>query len=294
MPNPLRATRVAVALLSLSIAPLFAADAIREPVLPQSGRYEVPDSWRQPVAPVRIADHTWYIGTANLSAVLVDTPQGAVLIDGGMPQAADMLLSRLQSLGVDDLKWLLLSHAHADHAGPLAKLKRATGARVAANAESAVLLGRGGTDDIHFGDNITFPPVQVDRYLQDEEQVVVGEVALTGHFTPGHTPGSTSWTWSDTKDGKPVRIAYADSLSAPDYRLVDNKRFPRIVETYKRTFATIRTLPCDVLLTPHPDGSGWTPEDAANPHPAPITCREYVDAMEAKFDAQLEKERVSK
>src|SRR5688572_9772775 len=127
MPMNARAARVAAALLSLSTFSAIAA----EPVLPQTGRYEVRDAWRQPIAPVRIADHTWYIGTEGLSAVLIDTLQGAVLIDGGMPQAADMLLARMQSLGVtpDRLRWILLSHAHADHAGPTAKIKRATGAR---------------------------------------------------------------------------------------------------------------------------------------------------------------------
>jgi len=302
MSSIVRGVRAAVVVSAISLTstvaclPLAAADATREPVLPQSGRYEVPASWRQPIAPVRIADHTWYIGTENLSAVLVTTPQGAVLIDGGMPQAADMLLQRMRDVGIapGDLRWILVSHAHADHAGPVAKVKRATGARIAANAESAAMLARGGTDDIHFGDDITFPPAQVDRLLQDDEVVQVGGIALTGHVTPGHTPGSTSWTWTDTKDGKPVRIAYADSLSAPGYKLIGNPRMPRIVEMYEATFAKVRALPCDLLLTPHPDASGWTPADAANPHPSPKTCAAYADEMEAKFDAELAKQRAAK
>ena len=289
-----RATRVAVALLSFLTLSSFAADAPpREKPLPQSGAYEVPDAWRQPIAPLQLADHTWYIGTESISAVLVVTPDGALLIDGGMPQAANMLLANMFKVGVapSQLRWLLVSHAHADHAGPVAALKRATGARIVANAESAAMLARGGTDDIHFGDDITFPPAQVDRYLQDEEVVEVGAMRLTGHFTPGHTPGSTSWTWTDTKDGKPLRFAYVDSLSAPGYKLIGNARFPRIVETYKRTFDVVRKLPCDVLLTPHSDASGWTPNDAANPHPKPMTCVEYADGAEAKFDAELAKQR---
>ena len=276
-----------------------AADAPRNPavpaLLPQSGRYETPDAWRQPVAPFRISDHTWYIGTEGLSALLIDTPQGAVLIDGGMPQAADMLLAQLHTLGVAPAKvrWVLHSHAHADHAGPLAALKRATGARVATNAESAAMLARGGTDDIHFSDNITFPPVQTDRTLQDGESVQIGDIVLVAHFTPGHTPGSLSWTWTDTRDGKPLRIAYVDSLSAPGYVLLGNARYPRIVDAYRSTFATVRTLPCDLLLTPHPDASGWTPGDAKTPHPTPMTCRDYADKAEANFDTELAKQRAA-
>jgi metallo-beta-lactamase class B len=264
-----------------------------EPALPQLEAYEVRESWRQPVTPLRIADRTWYVGTAGLSAVLVKTDAGAVLIDGGMPQAADMLLVRMKALDVapGDLRYLLHSHAHADHAGPLAAIRRATGAQLLSSAESAWLLARGGSDDLHFGDAILFPPVQADRLLHDGETVAIGDIALTVHFTPGHTPGSMSWTWTDTRDGKPVRIAYADSLSAPGYVLLDNPRLPHLVDDYRQAFAAVRALPCDVLLTPHPDQSGWAPGDAAAPHPAPTTCKAYADKAEQAFDAQLDRQR---
>jgi metallo-beta-lactamase class B len=188
-----------------------------EPVLPQGKAYESPDAWRQPVAPVRIADHTWQIGTAGITALLVKTDDGALLIDGGLPQAADMLLAHMRALGVapGDLKLILSSHAHGDHAGPLAALKRATGAQVLNNAESAVLMARGGSDDLHFGDDILYPPVQTDRILHDGEVVTLGDVRLTAHFIPGHTPGSLAWTWDDTRDGTSLRVAYVDSLTAP-------------------------------------------------------------------------------
>lgn len=208
-----------------------------EPVLPQLSAYTTRDSWRQPVPPFRIAANSWYVGTEGLSAVLVMTPQGAVLIDGGLPQMANMLLQRMQELGVQpgDLKLILHSHAHIDHAGPLAALKRATGARVVGNAESAVLLARGGSDDIHFGEGLSFPPVNVDRIVMDGETVELGGMRFTAHFTPAHTPGSTSWTWDDRLDGRTLRIAYVDSLSAPGYRLLGNPRYPNIVDAYRRT-----------------------------------------------------------
>lgn len=264
-----------------------------EPVLPQLEAYETEDSWRLPVAPFALADNSWYIGTAALSAVLVKTPQGAVLIDGGLPQAAAMLLRRMRELGVQpgDLKLILHSHAHIDHAGPLAELKRATGAHLLGSAESAVLLARGGSDDIQFGEGLTFPPAQVDRIVMDGETVDLGGMRLTAHFTPGHTPGSTSWTWTDQRDGKPLRIAYVDSLSTPGYRLIDNPRYPRIVDDYRRSFAAVRALPCDLLLTPHPDKSGWTPQDTARPQPKPSTCKAYADEAERAFDAELRKQR---
>lgn len=256
-----------------------------EPVLPQAQAYETPDAWRQTVPPVRIADRTWHIGTAGITALLVRTDAGAILIDGGVAQAADMLLANMQSLGVapGDLKLILTSHAHGDHAGPLAAVRRATGARVLNSAESAWLMAHGGSDDIHFGDGILYPPVQTDRIVRDGEAVELGGMRLTAHFVPGHTPGSIAWTWTDTRDGRPVRVAYVDSLTAPGYRVHGNPRYPRLAEEFRRTFETVRGLPCDLLVTPHPDASGWAYDSATAPHPEPTTCRAYADAAAARI-----------
>lgn len=290
---PRESSRHVQAAAALAFAMALACAHAAEPPLPQPQAYTVEESWRQPVPPVRIADHTWYVGTAGISALLVKTPAGALLLDGGMPQAADLLLARLRALGVGDggLRYLAHSHAHADHAGPLAALKRATGATLLSNAESAWMLARGGSDDAHFGDAITFPPVQADRIVHDGETVALGGIVFTVHFMPGHTPGSMAWTWTDTRAGKPVRIAYVDSLSAPGYRLVGHPRLPRLVDDYRRSFDVVRALPCDVLITPHADASGWTPGDAGRPHPRPMTCRAYADAAQAKFEADLAKQR---
>jgi len=259
-----------------------------ETLLPQGSAYQTPDAWRQRVTPVRIADHTWAIGTAGITALLVKTDAGALLIDGGLPQAADMLLANMRSLGVapGDLKLILSSHAHGDHAGPIAAIKRATGAQVLNDAESAVLMANGGGNDIHFGDDILYPPVQTDRILHDGEVVVLGTLRLTPHFIPGHTPGSIAWTWDDTRDGKTEHIAYVDSLTAPGYTLVGNPRYPHIVEDFRRSFATVRALPCDVLLTPHADASGWNFADRGHPHPQPMSCAAYANAAEKSFQAK--------
>ncbi|MFC3128369.1 subclass B3 metallo-beta-lactamase [Coralloluteibacterium stylophorae] len=276
-----------------SPAPLLAAaapGASAAPPLPQLEAYTVDAAWLAPVAPVRISDHVWQIGTARLSALLVETDAGAVLVDGGMPQEADLLLANMAKLGVapGDLRLILHSHAHADHAGPLAAIRRATGAQLVSNAESAALLARGGSGDLHFGDDLLFPPVHADRLVQDGETVRLGATAFTAHFTPGHTPGSMSWTWADTRDGAPLRIAYVDSLTAPGYPLAHNPRHPRILADFRATFATVRALPCDLLLTPHADASGW---DYADPTGSrPIGCAAYADAAEARLQAQYAKE----
>lgn len=264
------------------------AQAEEKAPLPQLKAYQVPAEWRQPIEPQRIAEHTWQIGTEELSAILLKSSDGAILIDGGMPQAADHLLENMRKLGVkpQDLKWILHSHAHADHVGPLAAIKKTTGARVVSNAESAVLMSRGGAGDIHFGDGLLFPPVQTDRLLQDGEELVLGELKLRVHFIPGHTPGSMAWTWRDSRDGKAVDVAYVDSLSAPGYKLQGNQNYPRIVDDYRNTFATVRELPCDLLLTPHPGASGWEYKTRAM-QSEQVDCRAYADAAEEQFEKQL-------
>lgn len=280
-------TALAACLIALSVAGTVAA---AEP-LPATPGHDTPERWRQPVAPFRIADHTWYVGTQGLSALLVKTDAGAVLIDGGLPQAAPLLLASLRALGVEpgEVKLILHSHAHVDHVGPLAALRRATGARLVSNAESAALLARGGTDDLHYGDDLPYPPVQADRLVMDGEVVELGSLRLRAHFTPAHTPGSMSWSWTDTRDGQAVRIAYLDSFSAPGYRLVDHPRYPRIVEDYRRGFAAARQVPCDLLITPHPDASGWQPE--AGRQAQPLGCSAYLAKMEKALDSQLSAQR---
>jgi metallo-beta-lactamase class B len=279
--HPIPVTALACALLLAGHA--FAA----EPALPQLKAYTVDESWLRPVEPRQIADHTWRIGTEGILALLVKTDAGAILIDGGMPQAADTLLAQMRELGVEpgDLELITHSQAHGDHVGPLAAVRRATGATLVSNAESAVLLAAGGSDDIHFGDEIVYPPAHADRIVHDGEAIELGGQRLTVHFMPGHTPGSMAWTWTDMRDGRPLRIAYVDSLSTPGYRLIDHPRIPRLVDDFRRSFDVVRALPCDLLLTPHA-GAGRHDGDGA-----PLTCRAYADKSERALDAELAKQR---
>lgn len=291
MQNIMKISGLGVLMLAADIAPL----AAEEKPLPQLKAYEVPDSWRTPVKPLRITEHVWQIGTRGLTALLIKTDSGAVLIDGGMPQAADHLLANMRTLGVAprDLKWILLSHGHADHAGPLAAIKRATGARVVANAESAHLLASGGAGDIHFGDALLYPSVTVDRYVQDGEIIALGDLQFQVHFVPGHTPGSMAWTWREQREGKELDVAYVDSLTAPGYQLLDNPRYPYIVRDFRLTLAKVRDLPCELLLTPHPGASGWSYGDVATQEKV-MDCRDYSTAAQIALDKRIEKERRQK
>lgn len=260
--------------------------------LAQLTAYEAPPAWLTPIAPLRISDNVWQIGTASLTSLLVKTPDGLVLIDGGMPQQSTLTLDNIRRLGMNpsDVRYIFHSHAHIDHAGPLAAIREATGATLVSNAESAALLQRGGAGDLHFGDRMNYRPAHADRLVQDGETIELGAMVFTVHFTPGHTPGSMSWTWSDTRDGKPLRMAYVDSLSAPGYKLAQNPRYPKLVEAFRSSFARVRALPCDLLLTPHAEGSGWDYGHAAAPHPKPMSCVDYADDAERKLEQNLAKQ----
>lgn len=264
------------------------ADAQAE-VLPQLKPYEVPPGWISPIEPLQISDHVWQVGTAEITSLLIKTSDGAVLIDGGMPQAADAVLANMRRIGVAprDLRFIFHSHAHGDHAGSIAALKHATGATLVSNAESAALLERGGSNDIHFGNTIVYPPVHADRLLQDGEVILLGSTSFQVWFTPGHTPGSMSWTWSDARGGKLVKIAYVDSLTAPGYRLKNNAAYPKILEDFEHSFTVVRKLPCDLLLTPHPDRSGWNYADAKQPQAKPVSCADYADAAKKAIREQI-------
>lgn len=281
--------------LAVAAATTAITAAATEQPLPQLKAYEVPEPWRTPVVPLQIAEHTWQIGTEELTALLVRTDAGAVLIDGGMPQAAEHLLANMRKLGIEpsELKFIFHSHAHADHAGPLAEIRRISGARLVSNAESGRLLASGGAGDIHFGDGLMFPPVNVDRYVLDGETVELGNVQFQVHFIPGHTPGSMAWTWQDRRDGKVVDIAYVDSLTAPGYQLLDNPRYPHLLNDFRFTFAKVRDLPCDLLLTPHPGASGWRYVEEAKQE-TEMDCKSYAVQAQLQLDKQLEKQRQEK
>ncbi len=274
--------------LALLGAPMSMPHAAAPSDKPQPTMHE---RWAMPREPFRLIGNTWYVGTEGITVLLIRGDQGSILLDTGVAKSASNVLANLKTVGVEptDIKLILTSHAHHDHTGGIAEIKRATGARVLASAESAAMLGIGGADDLHFKDDISYPPVTVDGIVRDGETVTVGNLELTAHFTPAHTPGSTSWTWNESDGGRTVRMVYADSITAPGYQLIGNQKYPRIVEDFRRGFATIRALPCDVLITPHPEASGLFDRIAAVPSELidDQGCKTYADRAEKVFEGLI-------
>jgi metallo-beta-lactamase class B len=258
--------------------------------------------WNEPRAPYRIFGNTYYVGTAGLSAILLTSPAGHVLLDAGLPQSAERIDASIRALGfrTQDVKLIVNSHAHFDHAGGIAALARFTGATVAASGPGARGIAKGGTlpEDPQdgLGPALTeFPAVRDVRAVADGETLRVGPIAVTAHLTPGHTPGSTTWTWKSCEGERCVDVVYADSVtpvSADGYRFTGGPE-----AAFRRGLAKLSSLPCGVLLTPHPSASKLEERAAragAEGSSAFVdakACAAYAAQGVKSLDARIEKER---
>ncbi|MBZ5594664.1 MAG: subclass B3 metallo-beta-lactamase [Acidobacteriia bacterium] len=255
--------------------------------------------WNQPVPPFRIIGNIYYVGVSGVTSFLVTTPQGHILLDGGFPETAPLIEKNIAALGfrIQDVKVLLNSHAHYDHGGGMAELKRLSGGQMIASRADAVVLESGGRVSFEGWKNSWFPAVKVDRLIADGETVQLGDVKLTALLTPGHTKGCTTWTMPVTDSGKTYHVVFFCSTSVPGYRLVDNPKYPQIASDYERTFARLRQIPCDVFLAPHGgffhlnEKRARSAKGGANPFINPAEFHAFLDDSERDFQRELKKQQ---
>ncbi|UJJ58335.1 subclass B3 metallo-beta-lactamase [Rhodanobacter sp. FW102-FHT14D06] len=269
--------------------------------MPASERKNIANnpSWTASQKPFRIYGNTWSVGPHGLGVFLITARTGHVLIDGGVPGEAQLIEANIRDLGINlrDIKWILNSHAHSDHAGGMAQLAHDTGAQVIANIADTPLLERGGHDDPEYGDRFPFPPVHVARTVTDGESLHLGDLVLTAHSTPGHTKGNTTWTWVSCEGSRCLHMVDVGSLSAPGFKLVKNSKDPSVVRDFEHSFAVVAPLPCDIPLAPHPGMVDfWARVDKrkqgdVNALLDPMGCRAYAKDARESFEAQLEKQR---
>lgn len=255
--------------------------------------------WNDPAKPRHVYGNTWYVGTCGISALLVTSDRGHVLIDGATREAATQIEASISALGfrIKDVRFILATHAHLDHAGGFAKLQHDSGAvMVARGADAdAIERGRGDRSDPQYASIDGFPPVTAVRRITDREPVTLGPLSLTAHATPGHTPGSTTWTWDSCEATRCLHLAYVDSVSAISddvYRYTDEALHPGVVAAFRQSIATIAALPCDVLLTPHPTVSNMFARIGAQPG-SPLVDANACRALAAEAGQKLE-ERIAK
>lgn len=261
-------------------------------------------AWNAPQAPFRIYGNTWYVGPHGLSSILVDTGHGLALFDGDLPESAPQIEAHIRALGfrVHDVKWIFNSHTHIDHAGGIAALQRASGAQVLASVAGARALEAGGADprDPQHGLVPDYARVPDVRTVRDGETLHLGSVDITAHYTPGHTPGSTSWTWMSCEGKRCLHMVYADSLSAGSAPAFRFSAYPHYLAGFRRSIATVAALPCDILLTPHPDASDFWQrvrhgKSAAGARPLidRSACRRYAAAATKALNARIAQEHAA-
>jgi len=210
-------------------------------------------SMNEPVPPFRIAGNLYYVGAKEVCSFLITTPQGHIILDGGFAETAPQIERNLAQLGfkIEDVRILLNSHAHLDHAGGLAELKQKSGAKFIASAGDAELLRSGGHGDFRFGDTLLFPPVQPDQIIHDGESIQLGEQVMTAHSTSGHTKGNTTWTTKIRDGEKNYNVVFVGSQSSLDYKFVGQESYSGIRADFEKSFSRLKSLPCNVFLGSH-------------------------------------------
>jgi metallo-beta-lactamase class B len=260
-------------------------------------------AWNRPVKPFRVVGNIYYVGVAGVTSFLITTPEGHILLDGGLPETAPLIQESVKQLGfkLEDVKVLLNSHAHFDHAGGLAQLKKVTGAKLMISEADAKLISSGGRGDFFWGDKLTFEPAQVDRLLHDKDKVELGGVTMIARITPGHTKGCTTWTMKVKEGGRELDVVFVGSTTVPGYKLVNNAQYPNIIEDYAYTFALLKSLKCDVFLAPHGDFFSLNEKmrlmekgAKVNPFIDPQAYRQFVRWTENAYQQQLKKEEMQK
>lgn len=207
--------------------------------------------WNAPFAPFTITGNLHYVGTETVSAFLITTPEGHVLIDGVLAQSVPQIIANIMTLGFDiaDVKYLLNTHAHIDHAGGLAGLQRASGAQMLASAADKPFLEAGAIDHGP-SQGMRFPAVRVDRVIGDGEVIALGGTKLTAHMTPGHSPGCTSWSTS-VQDGSTKRIVFLHCSATVAGQSLVPEAYPGMVAAFRSTFAKVKGIKADIFLANH-------------------------------------------
>lgn len=262
--------------------------------------------WLGEETPVRLFGNSWLVGFSGLNVGLIQTSAGLVLIDAAAPQSVPMLEAHVRSLGlkITDIKYILSTEPHYDHAGGLAALSRDSGATVVASAAGAEVLraGKSGPDDPQAAHLASFPPVTRLRVIGDGQTLRLGDTVITAHATPGHTAGSMSWTWRSCEGARCLNMVFGSSLNpvaADGYRFSDPAA-AATVASFRRTFGVMRGLPCDVLVSAHPDQSGgdaklarYRRQHSPNPFVDAGACRAYADKFSGLLDKRLADERAA-
>jgi len=283
------ATAAALAALLSSINGLAqtGADPLTKPIIGSRTA-----EWLSPAPPQKIFGNSYLVGFGGLSVALIDTGAGLILIDGALPQAAPAILDNVRRLGFRprDIKYILSTEPHFDHAGGIAALARDTGATVVASPRGAegLLAGRHAADDPQHGYGGSWPAVAKVQTIRGNQSLRLGNMTVTALATPGHTMGSMSWRWQSCERKLCRTIIFAASLnpvSTDDFRYTAPTARP-IITGFQKSYATMSETRCDILISAHPDNDGPGRYNAR-----PGACRAYAERSRKALEQRMKSER---
>ena len=262
-------------------------------------------SWTEPHPAFRIAGNLHYVGSRGLASYLVTTPAGHILINSSLQESVPLIQRSVESLGFkfSDIRILLISHAHWDHNAGSAAIQRLTGAQYLVMDADVSAVESGGRTDPFYGHvpATHYPATKVDRVLHDGDEVKLGDALLVARLTPGHTRGCTTWTMEVKEGGRALQAVIIGSPNVnAGYKLVDHAAYPTMAQDYERTFAVLKSLPCDLFLGAHGDYFEMEQKyprrgkSAENSFIDPAGYRRYVEGREQSFRAELARQRRAK
>lgn len=248
--------------------------------------------------PHKVAGNVYYVGSKDLAAYLIKTPDGHILINTGFEETVPLIRGAVEKLGVPlkEIKFLLASHAHSDHVAGHATMKELTGAKVCVMRGDHAVMAAGGVGQYLYKES-RWKPCEVDRVLDDGDEVKLGGTTLVARRTPGHTRGCTTWTWKVREGEKDLLVVVIGSPNVnAGYRLVGNQDYPEIADDFAKTFQILKSLPCDVFLGAHGDYYGMLAKverlgGEKNPFVDPAGYKAYVELKEKAFQRTLAEQK---
>jgi len=214
------------------------------------------DDWEKPAPPFRIYGETYHVGTCGISAILIATPDGHLIIDSGTERGGELVAANVEALGfaLRDGQYLTHTQEHGDHVGGLRHLRDRTGARLVASerAESVFETGVLNTDDPQYEPYEPADTMTVDERIASGEAIALGDRKIVAHYTPGHSPGAISWRWEECEDDRCYSLVFTDGLgpfSANGYRWSDH---PEYLAEYRGSLTWLETVEADICLSAHP------------------------------------------
>ena len=258
------------------------------------------EAWTRPFPGHRVIGNLYAVGTYDLAVFLITSDDGHILINTGLEDSTPLIRANIESLGfrLEDVKILLQMQAHWDHTAALAEIKEITGAEMWATAADAPVLEDGGFSDPHFGGRESFRLVSVDKIIEEDEVIELGDTRLTVMETPGHTAGSSSYLMRVRENGRDYNVAIANmgTINAGKQLVVD-PTYPGVADDFAATFRKQKALDVDVWVAAHGGqyqlhdkyevGMAYDPETFVDPD----GFLAAVERLEKAYQEQLAEER---